>query len=169
MTDLFADYASAMARHFGDRVKHWMTINEPVCIADGHVPGLKDGATLAAVGHHLLLGHGKALRAIKAVAGEHHQVGLVCNLYPIQAFGRHEQVDSASRSTAGDSVRGTPNRADAVAEGDAPLTDENLAEAVRRADGKINRMFLDPLYRGYPSPANPAPARGPEIPSGHPP
>ncbi|PIP15907.1 MAG: beta-glucosidase, partial [bacterium (Candidatus Ratteibacteria) CG23_combo_of_CG06-09_8_20_14_all_48_7] len=39
MTDWFADYAQHMARIYGDRVRHWATINEPWCIADGHYGG----------------------------------------------------------------------------------------------------------------------------------
>jgi len=34
--DRFADYAATMSRRFGSRVTHWMTLNEPICIANGH-------------------------------------------------------------------------------------------------------------------------------------
>jgi beta-glucosidase len=35
----FADYTSVLANHFGDRVTHWMTLNEPQCfIMTAHRP-----------------------------------------------------------------------------------------------------------------------------------
>jgi beta-glucosidase len=43
----FAQYTEVVAGHFGDRVKHWITLNEPQCfIGLGHregvqAPGLK--------------------------------------------------------------------------------------------------------------------------------
>ena len=129
MTDWFADHAAAMVRQFGDRVTNWMTINEPICIANGHYastiepPGLGDPQAGIQAAHHLLLGHGKALRAVKATGGSKHRIGLVCNLYPIQ-----------------------PHRAEGVS-----YPEEDMAAAVRLMDGYTNRWWLDPIYKArYP-------------------
>jgi beta-glucosidase len=141
--DCFAEYAEKVVRHFGDRVKTWATFNEPLCIRDGYCPGLNDPAAQARVAHHLLLAHGRALRAIKSVSNKH-RVGLVCNLYPIHAYRGKSPAkkELAERVNLGSDSQGHH----------APLTEENIAEAVRLADGKINRMFLDPIYCGnYPS------------------
>jgi beta-glucosidase len=78
----FADYASVVARAIGDRVGHWMTMNEPQCfIGHGlhtgcHAPGdrLRFDEVLRA-GHHALLGHGRAVQAIRAGAGAAVKVG----------------------------------------------------------------------------------------------
>jgi len=71
--DWFANYAAVVAQHFGDRVKHWMTFNEPqVIIGLGHqdgifAPGLKlpFGDCLRGA-HHLLVAHGRAVQALRA-------------------------------------------------------------------------------------------------------
>jgi beta-glucosidase len=150
-TDWFADYAAAMARQYGDRVTHWMTINEPICISDDHYggavepPGLNDPQAAATVTHHLLLGHGKALQAIKQTGGSHHQIGLVCNLYPI-----HPYRGPALNPAVGHEVARTAFDP-GVKNSDAPLTDEDTLAAVRIADDNINRRWLDPICRGrYP-------------------
>jgi beta-glucosidase len=121
----FADYASTVAGRLGDRVSHWLTLNEPYCSAfvghlEGrHAPGVRDEATAVTVLHHLLLAHGLGVQALRAsgVAG---QVGITCNLTsPHPASERAEDVAAA-----------------------------------RRLDLYENRMFLDPLFRGaYPDDA----------------
>ena len=70
----FADYAALLAKHFGDRIKHWTTFNEPGVIAvDGyvsgaHAPGVKDDWKMARqVIHNLMVAHGLAVQAIRAV------------------------------------------------------------------------------------------------------
>jgi len=121
----FADYASVVAGRLGDRVSHWLTLNEPYCSAfvghlEGrHAPGVRDEATAVTVLHHLLLAHGLGVQALRGsgVAG---QVGITCNLTsPHPASERAEDVAAA-----------------------------------RRLDLYENRMFLDPLFRGaYPDDA----------------
>lgn len=70
--DAFVDYASIVAGRLGDRVKHWITVNEPrVTVQLGYqtgefAPGHTDVAESLAVGHHLLLGHGQATQALRA-------------------------------------------------------------------------------------------------------
>jgi beta-glucosidase len=120
----FADYAEVVARRLGDRVGHWITLNEPWVYATlGHLrglhaPGRRNPWAFLRVVHHQLLGHGLAaerLRARDAAA----QVGLSLNLSPIY-----------------------------------PVTDsEGDRAAARLADQAVNRLFLDPLFRGrYPEP-----------------
>ena len=73
LVEWFGEYAARAAGHFGDRVKNWMTINEPpVVIGLGHqdgvfAPGLKLSFAECLLGaHHLLLAHGRAVQALRA-------------------------------------------------------------------------------------------------------
>ena len=73
IVDAFVEYSTAVTRRLGDRVKSWVTHNEPWCIAtlgheEGHhAPGLLEPATALRVAHHLLLSHGRATEAIRSV------------------------------------------------------------------------------------------------------
>jgi beta-glucosidase len=68
----FADYAAIMARTLGDRVRHWITLNEPWCTAflsneiGVHAPGLKNPGLARMIAHNLMLAHGYALQALRA-------------------------------------------------------------------------------------------------------
>lgn len=69
----FADYTAVAVARLGDRVKHWITFNEPPCsiglgLQDGrHAPGLKlSFAECLRGAHHLLLAHGRAVQALRA-------------------------------------------------------------------------------------------------------
>jgi beta-glucosidase len=68
----FADYADLMSRELAGRVDAWATLNEPWCSAflghgnGHHAPGLSDLRYATQAMHHLLLGHGLALRALHA-------------------------------------------------------------------------------------------------------
>ena len=70
----FADYAALMVKRLGDRVKHWTTFNEPFVSAfignhaGEHAPGFKDKGLAVRVTHHLLVAHGLAVQAIRAIA-----------------------------------------------------------------------------------------------------
>lgn len=122
----YADYAEVVARRLGDRVKHWITHNEPQVVTYlGHVtgemaPGLRDLGVYATVAHHLLLSHGLAVPALRAVGGAQARVGITLNLTPL-----------------------------------APATERaDDQEAMVLLDGVFNRWFLDPLFgRGYPADA----------------
>ncbi|CAN8070998.1 unnamed protein product [Agarophyton chilense] len=75
ISDLFADYARLCFQEFGDRVKLWITLNEPWCSAvlghdiGEHAPGLlpktgkqsQPGVDVYLAGHNLLLAHAKAV------------------------------------------------------------------------------------------------------------
>ena len=70
-SDWFGEYAEFLVKKYGDRVKDYITFNEPIpavdaCYRTGYfAPGLKlkDEEVLKCV-HHMLLAHGKATRAI---------------------------------------------------------------------------------------------------------
>ena len=81
----FAEYATACAQAFGNRVKSWITLNEPWCVSwlsysmGIHAPGKKDYRAAVAAAHHASLAHGLATRALKAVDSSF-RVGLTVNL-----------------------------------------------------------------------------------------
>jgi beta-glucosidase len=121
--EAFVDYAAVVAERLGDRVRNWMTHNEPWVVSwvghamGKHAPGLRSEAAAVAVSHHLLLSHGLAVPVINAAAPDA-RVGIVLDLW---------QVYPAS---------------------DSP---EDAAAALR-VDAEHNRWFLDPLFRGeYPA------------------
>jgi beta-glucosidase len=71
----FGEYAGFTAGKLSDRVKHFMTTNEISTFTELgygtgiHAPGLKVGPKrLAQLTHHAVLGHGTAVRAIRASA-----------------------------------------------------------------------------------------------------
>ncbi len=88
----FADYASVLVDHFSDRIENWITINEPwvVSMLGYHegvfAPGVKDQKAAAAATHHLLLGHGLAVQAMRAIARQPLQIGITLNLSHVEAF-----------------------------------------------------------------------------------
>lgn len=67
----FTDYTDIVTRHLGDRVKHWVTINEPLVVAfvghawGHHAPGLKDHKAAYVVAHHTLLAHASSVPVIR--------------------------------------------------------------------------------------------------------
>jgi len=86
----FADYAAVVFEALRDRVRFWTTLNEPWCsallgYADGsHAPGFRDPTLATPAIHHLLLGHGLALKAMRAIDPSR-EVGIVLNLTPVRA------------------------------------------------------------------------------------
>jgi beta-glucosidase len=73
MVEWFGDYAAIVAAKLGDRVKHWMTFNEPpVVMGLGYheglfAPGLKLTFSDCLLGaHNLLMAHGRGVQALRA-------------------------------------------------------------------------------------------------------
>ncbi|MBQ1026734.1 GH1 family beta-glucosidase [Micromonospora sp. C95] len=102
----FADYALLMADALGDRVKYWTTLNEPWCSAflgygsGVHAPGRSDGADAVRAGHHLMLGHGLAVQALRTAVPQA-QLGVTVNLYPVTpASDSPGDADAARRIDA---------------------------------------------------------------------
>jgi len=67
----FAEYADLMSRELAGLVDAWSTLNEPWCSAmhgygtGHHAPGKTDNKLALQAMHHLLLGHGLALQALR--------------------------------------------------------------------------------------------------------
>ncbi len=103
ISDWFADYAARMVYRLGDRVRHWITVNEPVCFigaelhTGGFAPGLRlPWADVLQAGHHMLLAHGKAIQAIRGHAPRPQYCGwTLCGRNVIPASDRPEDIDAA--------------------------------------------------------------------------
>jgi beta-glucosidase len=102
----FAEYAAVVGEALGDRVSRWITLNEPHVVAHNghrigvHAPGLTDDATAAAVTHHLLLGHGLAASALRAVVPAGTEIGITLSLTPVRlGADADEALHHASRVT----------------------------------------------------------------------
>jgi beta-glucosidase len=123
MVEDYVAYADVISRALGDRVKHWITLNEPFIFSilghlfGSHAPGVQDMPNVAlTVTHHALLAHGSVVPVLRANVKDA-QVGTTMYL---------QHVEPASDSPA------------------------DLA-AARRYDGFVNRWYLDPLFKGsYP-------------------
>lgn len=79
----FEEYTRVVVSKLGDRVKNWMTLNEPQCFighsyANGvHAPGLKlPPYDIVRMAHNTLLAHGKAVQAIREIVGKEAKVGV---------------------------------------------------------------------------------------------
>jgi len=122
IVEWFADYAGLLADRLGDRVRTWITINEPQVFAftghasGRHAPGVQDWKTALRVADAAIAAHVAAAARIRAVAvGPRIGVALDLNL-----------VEPASDSEAD-------------------------VAAARRHQALRQGWFLDPLFgRGYP-------------------
>jgi beta-glucosidase len=99
----FAEYAALAHGELHDRVRYWTTLNEPWCSAflgyasGRHAPGRQEPAAALAAVHHLLLGHGLAVRAMRA-ADPRSELGITLNLTPVDpASPSSADVDAARR------------------------------------------------------------------------
>jgi beta-glucosidase len=91
VSERFAEYAAIVATALGDQVGMWITLNEPWCSAwvgyatGAHAPGAADIGQAVAATHHLLLGHGLAVSALRAELPAGSRVGISLNLSPVRA------------------------------------------------------------------------------------
>ena len=124
MAHYFADYTEIIVRELGDRVKYWITLNEPWEYAffghftGEHAPGTHNPWTYFKVAHHELLGHGMAVERIHSIAPDA-QVGITLSQFPIYPFSDTPQDHDAAHI----------------------------------ADLFMNRFYLDGLYKGQYPPA----------------
>ncbi len=97
----FAEYAALVVRELNGLVEGWMTLNEPWCSAflgygnGHHAPGLADPRYATQAMHHLLLGHGLALQAIREI-DPGTPAGIVANI----GRGTSDSADPADQEAA---------------------------------------------------------------------
>jgi beta-glucosidase len=118
----FADFSFVMVNNLGDRVRNWMTLNEPLMVAllgylmGIHAPGYKRSQDFSTVVHHLMLGHGLATKAIRSESPQS-RVGIALDIRPIHPITEGEEDQRAGQN----------------------------------AKDFMQRTFLDPIFRGaYP-------------------
>ena len=118
----FSDYVYCCVSHFGDRVKHWMVLNEPLVFTGAgyflgvHAPGKKGLSTFLAAAHHAALSQAEGGRIIKDLYGDS-KVGTTFS---------YSHIDAASDRN------------------------KDVAAAVK-VDALLNRLFIEPLLGlGYP-------------------
>ncbi|WP_406362606.1 GH1 family beta-glucosidase [Streptomyces sp. NBC_00715] len=106
-SDHFADYAALAARALGDRVKTWTTLNEPWCSAflgygsGVHAPGRTDPVAALRAAHHLNLGHGKAVQALRAELPSSARASITLNIHHVRPLTESaDDVDAARRIDA---------------------------------------------------------------------
>ena len=123
IVDWFTDYAALLAARLGDRVKDWMTFNEPAVFAflghaDGiHAPGLRDWPTAMRVADNQLRAHASAADTIRGLV-DGAKIGVAIDV---------NQVSPATESERDRIAAGTWSSA-------------------------RDAWFLDPLFgRGYPA------------------
>jgi beta-glucosidase len=132
--DLFTEYALTMHDALGDRVNVWTTLNEPWCssflsyTAGMHAPGhysVEEGVLAA---HHLLLGHGQAVRELRARDASL-KLGITLNLTVAEPVDENDpaDVDAARR------IDGQFNRwfLDPIFRGQYPA---DIVEDIRKVD-----------------------------------
>ena len=119
----FADYAFLVAYRLKDHCQHWITHNEPWCVAvlghrtGEHAPGMRDPAACLRAAHHVLLSHGLAVPRLRQVT-PHAKVGITLNLNPCYPANPDSSPDRL---------------------------------ATVEMDGDFNRWYLDPVFHGsYP-------------------
>lgn len=119
----YVAYADVVSRYLGDRVKHWITFNEPYVSAflgykyGEHAPGRTDHGLALRAAHHHLVAHGETVPLIRANSPGA-EVGITLDMAYYMP-------------------------------GSASIAD---AAACRQADGHVNRWFVDPIYgRHYPA------------------
>ncbi len=97
----FADYATLIARRFGDRVRHFATFNEPSVFTlfgygfAWHPPGLTDPKALHQAIHHVNLAHGAGVDALRAHAPLA-SVGAIHNMQPARPVRRTSDDEAAA-------------------------------------------------------------------------
>ncbi|WP_094550661.1 GH1 family beta-glucosidase [Petroclostridium xylanilyticum] len=102
VVDYYEQYARYVFKELGDLVPIWITHNEPWVVSfignwEGrHAPGITDFSTALQVSHHLLLSHGKAVRAYREMGFEG-EIGITLNLVPVYPDpSSHNEEDAAA-------------------------------------------------------------------------
>ena len=102
--DAYENYARLLFREYGKRVRTWVTFDEPFCGAFiGHylgtyAPGYRDFSLALLVSYHMLLGHGRAVKACHEMIPDA-KIGIALNLSDCKpATDRPEDAEAAYRA-----------------------------------------------------------------------
>lgn len=105
LPQIFADYAEIMFKRLGDRVRYWMTLNEPWVVVDAgyfhgvHPPGIKDRALGYCAGHNLLRAHAYAVDRYRRGAYGDGAITFALNTsYSFPATQSPEDIAAAERA-----------------------------------------------------------------------
>lgn len=120
----FSYYVDCCIKHFGDRVKHWMILNEPMVFTGAgyflgvHAPGKKGLSSFLAAAHHAALCQAEGGRIIRSLRHDC-KIGTTFSYSHIEPYRRQEEKD---------------------------------INATVKVDALLNRMFIEPLLgMGYPT------------------
>jgi len=118
----FGEYVEFCVRQFGDRVNHWMILNEPMVFTGAgyflgvHAPGRKGLDHFLAAVHHAALCQGEGGRIVKSLQSDS-RVGTTFSYSPVEPWRNNDR-----------------DRGAAI-----------------KADVLLNRLFIEPLLgMGYP-------------------
>lgn len=121
--DWFGEYVSICVKKFGDRVKNWVVLNEPLVFTGAgyffgvHAPGRKGLDNFLASTHHAALAQAYGGRVIKSIQRDSY-VGTTFSCSHVEPF-RMKEKDIL---------------------------------ATKKADALLNRLFIEPLLgKGYPT------------------
>lgn len=119
----FGYFVECCIKNFGDRVKHWMVLNEPMVFTGAgyflgvHAPGKKGLTNFLASAHHAALCQAEGGRIIRSLRND-------CKIGTTFSYSHIEPYRS---------------------------TNENDIRAAVKVDALLNRMFIEPLLGlGYP-------------------
>lgn len=120
----FNEFVLCCLKHFGDRVKHWMVLNEPMVFTGAgyflgvHAPGKKGLSTFLAAAHHAALCQAEGGRTIRSYQADF-KIGTTFSYSDLEPLRENHERD---------------------------------ARAVVKVDALLNRLFLEPLLGlGYPT------------------
>ena len=119
----FGYFTTCCIKNFGDRVKHWIVMNEPMVFTGAgyflgvHAPGKKGLSNFLAAAHHAALCQAEGGRIIQSWKS-HCKVGTTFSYSPIEPYKANDERD---------------------------------IKAAVKIDALVNRMFIEPLLGlGYP-------------------
>lgn len=114
ISDWFAEYVRIVVDKLSDRVRYWMTINEPQChillghVSGNHAPGDNVSTREALLMlHNIHLAHGKAVSMIRSHSKSECKIGYAPNPYPAVPFSNSEEdINTAKNMVYSGTVRG---------------------------------------------------------------
>lgn len=155
ITARFADYAAIVGDRLGDRIKHFIALNEASVftmfghVTGNHAPGLREPALLGPVTHHLNLAQGLALNALRErVKGA--KLGTTLATQPVRP-----RDGLAEHKAAAEKLDAIWNRAflDPVLKGTCPdAVAALIGDALKPGDLDVTRQRVDFVGVNYYSP-----------------